>query len=441
MTTPICDFVEKYKKKEPQRFHMPGHKGKSYLGFEEYDITEISGADSLFSPSGIIRESEMNASSIFSAHTFYSCEGSSLSVKAMVFLQKMWAKENNRANKILAFRNAHKSFLYACALTDTDVFWLKGNDKTYLSCSISSEDIENDLKNMAELPSAIYVTSPDYLGNITDLCTLKHICIKYNILLLVDNAHGAYLNFIGKHPLNMGADMVCDSAHKTLSAITGAAYLHINKNAPEILKNNAKYAMEVFASTSPSYLILQSLDKFNSLAQSFASRLNYFLPFIGFIKEKLTDHGYTLYGNEPLKLTIETKPYGYKGHQLGRILEQKNVFPEFYDEDFLVFMLPVSKDALMNLAEVLFSIPKKESLKSDAPVFSMAEKVMTIKEALFSPFEEIEVTDALGKILSAPTASCPPAVPIVVSGEIIDEKAMEVFKYYGVNKVKVVKKS
>lgn len=439
MTTPICDFVENYKNKKPQRFHMPGHKGKNYLGFEEYDITEISGADSLFEASGIIRESELNASNIFSAHTFYSCEGSSLSIKAMVFLASLWAKENNRKNKIIAFRNAHKSFLYACALTDTEVLWLKGCENNYLSCNVNADEIESMLKSESELPCAIYVTSPDYLGNITDLCTIKHMCIKYNILLIVDNAHGAYLNFIGRHPLNMGADMVCDSAHKTLSTLTGAGYLHINRNAPEFLKNNAKYAMEVFASTSPSYLILQSLDKFNSLAQSYASRLNYFLPFIGFIKEKLVAHGYTLYGNEPLKITIETKPYGYNGYEFGKILEKKNVYPEFYDNDFLVFMLPVSKDALMNLAEILFSIPKKEPICASAPVFIMPQKVMEIRNALFAPFEEINIENALNRILSAPTVSCPPAVPIVVSGEIIDKNAIEVFKYYGVDKVKVIK--
>ncbi len=439
MTTPICDFVEKYKEKNPMRFHMPGHKGKSYLGFEEYDITEVTGADSLFSPSGIIKESEANASNIFSAHTFYSCEGSTLSIKAMVFLCSLWAKENNRKNKILAYRNAHKAFLYACALTDTDVLWLKGNDSTYLSCSVTPEEIENTIKTEKDLPSAIYVTSPDYLGNITDLCTIKHICIKYNILLIVDNAHGAYLNFIGTHPLKMGADMVTDSAHKTLSCLTGAGYLHINKNAPEILKSNAKYAMEIFSSTSPSYLILQSLDKFNSLAQSFASRLNYFIPFIGFIKEKLTEHGYTLYGNEPLKITIQTKPYGYTGYELGRILENKNVYPEFYDADFLVFMLPISKDALMNLAEILFSIPKREPITSAPPCFTMPIKEMSIREAVFSPFQEVAVQDSLHRILSAPTVSCPPAVPIVVSGEKITKDAIEVFKYYGVEKLKVVK--
>lgn len=418
---------------------MPGHKGKNYLGFEEYDITEIKGADSLFDASGIIRESELNAGSIFSANTFYSTEGSSLSIKAMIYLALIWGKENNYSNVILASRNAHKSFLYGCALCDADVYWLKNENSNYLSSNLTASDIENAVNSLEKKPCAVYITSPDYLGNITDLCTIKQVCIKHNILLLVDNAHGAYLNFLGLHPLSFGADMVTDSAHKTLSALTGAGYLHISKNAPEILHKNAKYAMSIFASTSPSYLILQSLDKFNSLAQGFSSRLNYIAPFISFIKEKLQNHGYTLYGNEPLKITIQTKPYGYTGQQLGEILERKNVFPEFYDDDFLVLMLPISKDALMELTEILFSIPKKAEIITTSPSFTMPKRALSVREALFSPFEEVLVKDAKDRILQAPTVSCPPAVPIVVSGEVIDENAIKVFEYYNIVKVQVVK--
>lgn len=439
MTTPICDFVENYKNKNPQRFHMPGHKGKSYLGFEEYDITEISGADSLFDAQGIIKESEMNAGSIFSAHTFYSCEGSSLSIKAMVYLALAWAKENNASNVILATRNAHKSFLYACALCDADILWLKNDEDNYLSSKITAEDVENAIKSSKTFPCAVYITSPDYLGNITDLCTIKQICIKYNILLLADNAHGAYLNFLGQHPLQAGVDMVCDSAHKTLSALTGAGYLHINKNAPEILYKNAKYAMGIFASTSPSYLILQSLDRFNSIAESFSSRLDYIIPFISSMKQRLQNHGYTLYGNEVLKLTIKTKPYGYTGYEFGKMLEKKNLFPEFYDNDFLVLMLPLNKDSLMALTEILFSIPKKESIITLPPEFEMPQKAMSVRSALFMPFEEIDIKDAKDRILHSPMVSCPPAVPIVVSGEIISENAIKVFEYYKISKVKVIK--
>ena len=115
------------------------------------------------------------------------------------------------------------------------------------------------------------------------------------------------------------------------------------------------------------------------------------------------------------------------------------MFPEFYDEDFLVFMLPISKDALMNLAEVLFSIPKKAPISVSAPVFSMPKKAMTICEALFSPFEEIEVKGALHRVLSAPTVSCPPAIPIVVSGELITQNVVDLLKFYNYEKINIIK--
>ncbi len=418
---------------------MPGHKGREYLGFEKYDITEITGADSLYSPSGIIKESESNASALFDAHTFYSCEGSSLSIRAMVYLASLWARENSRANKILAGRNAHKSFLGACALLNTDILWLTADEKSYLSCNITAEILENAIKKEKELPAAVYITTPDYLGNITDLCTIAQVCRKYNILLLADNAHGAYLKFLEMHPLDMGADMVADSAHKTLPVLTGGAYLHISKNAPEILKSNAKNAMSIFGSTSPSYLILESLDKANQYLEGEAMRLKLFVHFKQFIVEKLKENGFTLYGNEPLKLTIMTKPYGYRGYELARMLEGSNIFPEFYDDDFCVFMLTTSQELLMTLAEELFKIKRKEPIAEAPPKMVLPPKLLSVREALLSLNEIVRNEDALGRILAQPSVACPPAVPIVACGEQIDENAIKAFKYYKIEELYVVK--
>lgn len=439
MNTPICDFVKNYISKKPLRFHMPGHKGKKLLGFEKYDITEINGADSLFEAKSIIKESEDNASKIFNAHTYYSCEGSSLSIKAMVYLALLWGKENTRAPLILAGRNAHKGFLNACALNDVDVLWLKSKDFNYLSCDIDTEFLEEYLKNAQPLPCAVYITSPDYLGNITDLCTIAQICKKHKVLLLVDNAHGAYLNFLNMHPLNLGADLVCDSAHKTLPVLTGGGYLHISKKAPGVIKNNVKDALSLFGSTSPSYLILQSLDKFNSQAEKFKKELNSILPLIENAKNILIKNGFTLYGREPLKLTIKTKPYGYLGTEFAYILEKQNIFCEFSDPDFCTFMLSLSKKELNKLLKALLKIKKQASIKKAPPVLANTKKVLTPREALFSSFETVKIKNASGRILASPCVSCPPAVPIIAVGEEIDECAIKALKYYGVKEIKVIK--
>ena len=202
---------------------MPGHKGNGEI--ERYDLTEISGADSLYEASGIIAESEKNAGEIFGAKTFYSTEGSSLSIKAMLHLVCLYAREKGEKPLILAARNVHKSFVSAAVLLDFKIDWLYGERSSYLECKISPRELESYFNGAERLPTAFYITSPDYLGNVQDVKGLSEVCHRYGVLLLVDNAHGAYLKFLSpsRHPIDLGADIVCDSAHKTLPALTGAA--------------------------------------------------------------------------------------------------------------------------------------------------------------------------------------------------------------------------
>ncbi len=264
--TPICDFVKSYSQSGALRLHMPGHKGRALIGAESLDITEIEGADVLYHAEGIIRESEDNALRLFgTARTFYSAEGSSLCIRAMVYLAKLYAKSRGASPTIIAARNAHKTFITAAALMDINVGWLYSLDNSVLSCKIDLDGLERMLASLR--PAAVYITSPDYIGNIADIAKIARLCHKYQSILMVDNAHGAYLKFLesSAHPIDLGADIVCDSAHKTLPALTGAAYLHISRTAPDFFADYAENALSVFASTSPSYLILQSLDAVNGL--------------------------------------------------------------------------------------------------------------------------------------------------------------------------------
>lgn len=442
MNTPICDFVSEYIKKNTIRLHMPGHKGKGNLSVENRDITEIKGADSLFEADSVIKESEDNASALFGCPTYYSAEGSSLCIRAMVYLVSLYAKAKGKAPLMLAARNVHKTFISVVALCDMDVEWMCGGN-SYLSCSISADELDSKLSQMATKPAAFYITSPDYLGNIADIKALSQVCKKHDVLLLVDNAHGAYLKFSGdvQHPVDLGADLCCDSAHKTLPVLTGGAYLHINKDAQALFCDKVKFAMSLFASTSPSYLIMQSLDLANKyIADGYKEKLADFVLKVAKIKAKLTDNGYTFVGDEILKITVSTKPYGYLGDNFAEILRGKNIECEFSDPDFVVFMLtPESADDVDKLCGAMLEIEKKPAIYEEPPQILPLKKAMSIHDAIFSNAENVSIKDSIGRVCASTSVSCPPAVPIVVCGEVIDQSAVKCFEYYSIDKCAVVK--
>lgn len=432
MNTPIIDFLKSYD--GMTRLHMPGHKGVE----NPFDLTEVEGADVLYNPHGIIEESERNASEIFgSGATAYSVEGSSLGIRASVYLVASYAKSIGKTPTILATRNVHSAFVSACALTGVNPEWICGND--FLSAEVSPESLDEKLSKTHA--AAFYLTSPDYLGNRTDMRNFAEICHRHGTLFIVDNAHGAYLKFFNLHPLDFGADISIDSAHKTLPCLTGTAYLHIGKSAPDFIKDNLNSALSVFASSSPSYLLLSSLDKFNGLADDFKSELIKFADEVQNLKNVLTAKGYFLIGNEPMKITVATKCYGYYANEIADYLKTKNIVVEFADKDYLTMMFSPSNTAsdLKNLEVALCALPPKTPINECLPKPSIAEKVLSIRNAVFSPSVEISTEKAYGKILAGLTLSCPPAVPIAISGERLDDNAVNALTYYGITKIKVVK--
>lgn len=445
MNTPIYDFVRKYAEENNVRLHMPGHKGASLLGIEKYDITEIDGADVLYSAKGIICESEENASALFnSGMTFFSTEGSSLSIRAMLYLVSLYAKKKHKHPRIYAGRNAHKAFISALSLLDLDVEWLFGeNTENPISCNITAEYLDRQLSKTDIKPVALYITSPDYLGNVADIKGLSEICKKHGVLLLVDNAHGAYLSFlpVSRHPLSFGADMCCDSAHKTLPVLTGGGYLHISKEADSFFSENAEAALSLFASTSPSYLILQSLDLANKyISEGYRERLSAFADEVKRVKNELSALSFTLIGNEELKITVKTKDFGYFGYEIAEILSKENLVCEFSDRDFITLMLSpeIGRDGLNRIVTAFSRIKRREKITEVPPVLLSPKKSLSIREATLSPSSEMPVCNCKGKVLASANVACPPAIPLLVCGEIIDEAAIECLEYYGVNSVRVV---
>ena len=444
MNTPIADFVRGYEKQNMTRLHMPGHKGKAFLGCEALDITEVCGADVLYEAEGIIAESEGNATKLFgTAKTVYSTEGSSQCIRAMLYLAMMNAGSTAKST-VLATRNVHKAFVYAAALLDLEVEWIlpEGDMHSLCSCNVTPDEVENRLQEMEKPPIAVYVTSPDYLGEELDIKGIADVCHKYGTILAVDNAHGAYLRFLNssRHPIDLGADICCDSAHKTLPVLTGGAYLQIGKNAPESFVTNAKKAMALFGSTSPSYLTLASLDLCNQyLEDGYVERLYATTERLQELRRSLTDAGWQVEKTDPLKLTI-CAPKGLTGMELAEKLRIANVECEYADPDYVVCMMTPenTENDFKKLKEAFGDnsalYETGECLKS-----TRCKKIMSIREAIFAEHEVISTLKSLGRICGSPTVSCPPAIPVVVSGEVINEEALTILKHYGIQTIEVVK--
>ena len=443
MDTPIYDFLRRYNDADMARLHMPGHKGKPFLGCEPLDITEVHGADALYEADGIIAQSEANATALFgSRRTLYSTEGSSQCIRAMLYLA-LTCRHDGAAPVVVATRNVHKAFVYAAALLDFEVVWLWPEESRSLcGCPVSPETLEKTLAALPAPPAAVYLTGPDYLGGMADIAALAEAAHRHGTILAVDNAHGAYLRFLSpsRHPMDLGADLCCDSAHKTLPVVTGGAYLHIAHQAPELLHRQAKASMGLWGSSSPSYLILQSLDAANELLADYPEKLQALLPQLESLRRRLAVRGWELLSGEPLKVTLCPKGYGYTGPEVAAALESGGIYPEFYDPDHVVLMVSPQNDPsdLRRLEEVLAALPRRQAIRQGPPPMPRLEQAVTPHEAMLSPWEEVPLEACCGRISAAGALGCPPAVPVVLCGQRMDAAAVEVLRYYGFHRCAVL---
>ncbi len=438
MNTPVADFVQRYAKAGTARLHMPGHKGRCFLGCEPWDITEIHGADALYEAEGILAESEQNAAALFgSQRTCYSTEGSSQCIRAMLYL----AVAASGSHTVVAARNVHRAFVSAAALLDLEIRWLWPEESRSLcGCPISPAQLEETLHSLPEPPAAVYLTSPDYLGGMAQIPALAQVCHQHGTLLLVDNAHGAYLRFLqpSLHPLDLGADLCCDSAHKTLPVLTGGAYLHLSPTAPAQLAPLAKSALGLFGSTSPSYLTLASLDLCNRyLAEGYPQRLAEAVERLAELRERLTAAGWRVEPSDPLRVTVAA-PRGVTGQELAGQLRRQGAECEYADRDFLVLMATPENtpEELAQAAAALGQCPEE----ANPPQLPLArgERACSIRQAAFAPRETVDAAHSLGRVCGLPTVGCPPAIPIAVSGERITPEALALFAYYGIEQVEVL---
>lgn len=427
METPIYNFLKNYSESNMIRLHMPGHKGKNIfpLSFRD-DITEIKNADSLFEAEGIIAQSEKNAAELFkTVKTCYSAEGSTLCIQTMLALMKRDKRQ------IIAVRNVHRSFLSACILLGIEPEWIYPKYSAgFLSGEIPLDLLENKLKK-TENP-CVYITSPDYLGKTADIKHIAEICHKYNGVLLVDNAHGAHFAGDINHPVIQGADICCDSGHKTLPVLTGGAYLHI---ANKKYADTAKSEMSLFASTSPSYLIMASLDICNDYIKNHLSEdRKKVLQAIEKLRTKICQK-YKIYNGEHFHLTLLCD-----GVSLSEQLRRKGIECEYADRYCIVLLFsPINEvDEIEKTGEILMECSPEE-VSDEKFEFPVMEKALSIRKAALSEYETVNIENSSGRICAAVNVPCPPAVPIAVSGEVINEICIKIYKKYGILNVNVVK--
>ena len=495
----IYNTILGYKRRSMSSFHTPGHKNNFFEGFfYSFDYTELDGTDDLYNPKGAILETEKKASKLFgSGCTLISAGGCTLCIQAML---GVFCKNKS---KILCSRVIHRSAINTMAILDLEPVFLlpKLNAKTGIYKQVTSVEIEDFLKKDKYIRT-VYITSPDYYGNIANIKNISAVCKKYHVPLLVDNAHGSHLAFLNKniHPLYLGADATTDSLHKTLPVLTGGALLHLKS---QDLYKKAKYFMEFFGSSSPSFPIMASIDlslnwlkkcgkkEFLKLTNevhyikklavdynlaslefctNYTNQINDFCKNINIdghyeslenknkLKNSKRSHFFknnfnfitncsaksNFYPLDPARICFNTRSIGLTGEEVVKIFRENKVEPEFYGENFVVLIpSPLNtKHDFYNLKKAIRSLPKRkicffENTNFD---FSLPKILCSLHEAVFERKSVyVNTENALGLVAAKAENICPPGIPIVIPGEEINKKTIEILKRNRITEVKVLK--
>lgn len=441
---PLYEALLRHRQTEKASLHMPGHKGRAGclapLGkVPGFDVTELPSTGSLFDAEGPTLLAERAAAKAFGAKgTFFSAGGCTLCIQAMLRLAAP------SGGKVVMGRTVHRSAVNALALLGLTPVWVwpRQDAGPGLAGRIHAQDVADALQKHPDA-KAVYLTSPDYYGVMSDL---KAICAgvqTYRIPVIVDNAHGAHLSFLDHklHPLSQGAAMCADSAHKTLPVLTGGAFLQVGdgRYLPYV-----REAMALFGSTSPSFPILLSLDlcrawleeegaKAYTETAARASALNAFARERGFLPpEGLCD---------PLHLVWNTAHAGISGKQAAAHLRTAGMEAEYADDSFLILLLsPFNTEAdFARLRQSLETMPRGNPFPPASLLPVPPPIAATPREALLAPGERIPIRQAAGRIAAETACPCPPAIPAVMPGERITSECAGLMAQAGILEIQVVK--
>ena len=438
---PLHLAVQEYLNQERARFHIPGHKGNSGPGLE-WDITEVEGCDSLYNPQGPILALEKQLAKLYGARrTLLSAGGGTLCVQAMLALAC------RPGQKLVASRGLHSSAVNTMALLDLEPVWIYPDDSAgpWFAGRYTPQAVEEALKACPDA-AAVYITSPDYFGVISDIQGISQVCKARGVPLLVDNAHGSHLKFMPddlklSHPIDCGASICCDSMHKTLPAMTGGALLHI---ADERYLADAKERMALFGSTSPSYPILLSCEEAASYAACGQAKRDYrwATEAVFRIGDRLRAMGMAMPEGvcDPARLSVAFGSQGWTGQQVGEYLRQRKVEPEYVSQTACVLMAGGYNRLgdLVRLQNAVREIPQGKPTPPPSMEMPRLERACSIREAVFAPGKSVTVRRAAGRVVAQVVVPCPPGVPVVMPGERLDKEAAALLAARGIQRIRVM---
>ena len=452
---PLVERLNEYKNSPCTGFHIPGHnRGNAVLNsFKEVigsdallvDTTdEFDNLGTLHPASGTIKEAMDLASKCYdSRRTFFITSGSTISNLALAF--GVICPED----EIIVARNSHRSVLTGTILTGSKPSWLmpkKLNDWAIYG-SICPDELEFKLKNNNKV-KFVWVTNPTYEGVVSDIKKIADICHKYDVPLIVDEAHGSLWNFHDELPvsaLKLGADAVVHSLHKTGGAMTQSSMLHIGKNS-RLDETKIEHALKLLHTTSPSVLLLASLDAARanlSSKQGYELIQNAINNARFFRTQASKIDGVSVLGENSDIITDITKIFlkvkGLTGKRLESVLELDfNIEIESASDEGILILSNIgnTRAEFEYLLAAITKIAKEDypdlSHLEDVKFMPLTEPnlVMTPREAYFSKKIKVKKEDSIGKIAAEVIALCPPGISVLLPGEIITKEHLPYLSEY-----------
>ena len=453
--TPLFDAVRKFADWDPAPFFMPSHKMgsgidprfKSFAGENIFriDLSEIRWTDDLHNATSSIKEAqELAADAWGAAQSHFLINGTSGGVIASI------CAVCGEGDRMIVPRNAHKSAVYGLVISGAEpVYVMPEIDvERGLVCGFSPETLE---KAFTENPDAraVIVVSPTFQGAVSDIAALSEIAHRHGAVFIADEAHGNQVYFSERLPsgaLDLGADVVCQSTHKMSGSLTQSSMLHLGHGAAERVANDRLCAnLSMIQSTSPSYLLLASLD----LARSYIATQGEALlggvvdslekvreviaglPGIEVLgKEMVGEFGVADY--EATRLVLSARGLGLDGNELFRLLrEEYNIECDFADANWCFCLAglgttPVHTEALAAALEGISRTHGCHCGEAPCPSDSLLPPIpplrMTPREAWFAAKETVPFESARGRISAEMVVPYPPGIPVLCPGEEITDE-------------------